>query len=71
MVVSMDFPFWIAAAEAPDPRCSEISDVSSTGYHIVTKAADVLSVSEDEHWGRRKNVLSAGILQPPSGRKNS
>jgi len=34
MVVSIDFPFWIAAAEAPDPRCSEINDVSSTGYRI-------------------------------------
>lgn len=32
MVVSMDLPFCIAAAEAPDPRCREISDVSSTGY---------------------------------------
>jgi hypothetical protein len=30
----MDFPFWIAATEAPDPRCSEITDTSSGGYHV-------------------------------------
>ena len=34
MVVSMDFPFWIAAAEAPDPRGNEIDDVPSTARCI-------------------------------------
>lgn len=31
-LVSMDFPFWIAQAEAPDPKCNAIIDVLSTGY---------------------------------------
>ena len=28
IVVSMDFPFWIAAGEAQDPRRKEMKDVS-------------------------------------------
>ena len=27
IVVWMDFPFWIVAAEAPDPRCKETKDI--------------------------------------------
>lgn len=30
--VSIDLPFWMATAEAPEPRCKEMRVMSSTGY---------------------------------------
>jgi len=42
----MDFPSRIAAAEAPDPRCSEINDVLSAGYHTGVERIDSTSVNE-------------------------
>lgn len=33
IVVSMVFPRWTAAAEAPDPGYGEINDASSTSCH--------------------------------------
>lgn len=53
IVVSMDFPSWIAAAEAPDPRCSEINDVSSAGYHI--KEWKCLSAHQSTRGEQRKD----------------
>jgi hypothetical protein len=32
-LVSIDFPFWIAQALAPLPRCNAIIEVSSTDYN--------------------------------------
>jgi len=52
-VVSMDFPFWIAAAEAPDPRCSEINDVPATGYR--TRGVEIVdSIPVNEGWAERR-----------------
>jgi hypothetical protein len=33
--VSIDFPFFIAHADAPDPKCSAIIEVFSTGYELL------------------------------------
>jgi hypothetical protein len=66
--VSIDFPFLIAAAEAPDPRWSEISDISSGGcggngleQHVIDGALVDNS----------KGSLSGGTLQPPLKRMSS
>ena len=37
----MDFPFWIAQAEAPDPKCNAIIDVLSTGYMSMSEILEV------------------------------